>query len=58
MAIPNIYREGLAAGWKIIDAAKLTTAQTLEAEVSIIGNVAGGGGWGGILGPAARRGGS
>lgn len=43
MAIPNIYSEGLASGWKIIDAAKLTAAQTLEADVAIIGSGAGGG---------------
>jgi len=24
MAIPDIYTEGIASGWKVIDAAKLT----------------------------------
>ena len=43
MAIPNLYSEGLATGWKIIDAAKLASAQTLEADVVIIGSGAGGG---------------
>ena len=43
MAIPNIYSEGLASGWKIIDAATLTAPQTIEADVAIVGSGAGGG---------------
>ena len=43
MAIPNLYSEGLAAGWKIIDAAKLSAPQTIEADVAIVGSGAGGG---------------
>ena len=43
MAIPDIYTEGLASGWKVIDASTLTAPQTLEADVAIIGSGAGGG---------------
>ena len=43
MAIPDLYTEGIASGWKVIDAATLTAPQTLEADVVIIGSGAGGG---------------
>ena len=43
MAIPDIYAEGMASGWKIIDASALTSPQTLEADIAIIGSGAGGG---------------
>ena len=43
MAFPDIYTEGIASGWKVIDAATLTAARTLEADVVIIGSGAGGG---------------
>jgi len=43
MAIPNIYTEGIASGWKVIDGATLSAPQTLEADVAIIGSGAGGG---------------
>ena len=43
MAIPNIYTEGIASGWKVIDGAKLSAPRTLEADVAIIGSGAGGG---------------
>ncbi|MBN8507086.1 MAG: GMC family oxidoreductase [Burkholderiales bacterium] len=43
MAIPDIYREGIASGWKVIDGARLGTAQTFEADVAIVGSGAGGG---------------
>ena len=43
MALPDIYSEGIASGWKVIDAAKLSAPQTLEADVAIIGSGAGGG---------------
>jgi len=43
MAISDIYTEGIASGWKVIDAANLNSAQTLEADVAIIGSGAGGG---------------
>ena len=43
MAVPDIYTEGLAAGWKIIDASTLAGPQTLEADVAIVGSGAGGG---------------
>ena len=37
------FREGLAAGWKHIDASELAADQTFEADVVIIGSGAGGG---------------
>jgi choline dehydrogenase-like flavoprotein len=43
MALPDIYTEGIASGWKVIDAAKLSAPQTMEADVAIIGSGAGGG---------------
>jgi choline dehydrogenase-like flavoprotein len=43
MALPDIYTEGIASGWKVIDAVKLSAPQTLEADVAIIGSGAGGG---------------
>ena len=43
MAFPDIYAAGIASGWKVIDASKLTAAQTVEADVAIIGSGAGGG---------------
>jgi choline dehydrogenase len=42
MALPDIYTEGIASGWKVVDAAKLTAPQTMEADVAIIGSGAGG----------------
>ncbi len=43
MAIPDIYTEGIASGWKVVDGAKLNAPRTLEADVAIIGSGAGGG---------------
>ena len=34
MALPDIYTEGIASGWKVIDGAKLSAPQTLEADVA------------------------
>ncbi len=42
MSFPDIYSDGIASGWKVIDAAKLAAAQTIEADVAIIGSGAGG----------------
>ena len=43
MALPDIYTEGIASGWKVIDASRLAGPQTLQADVAIIGSGAGGG---------------
>ena len=43
MALPDLYTDGIASGWKVIDAARLSAPQTLEADVAIIGSGAGGG---------------
>lgn len=42
MAIDDIYTAGIASGWKVHDASKLTQNKTLEADVAIIGSGAGG----------------
>lgn len=55
MAIPDLYSAGIAAGWKVIDAATLTAPQTLEADVAIIGTGAGGGYSAEILAQAGLR---
>ncbi len=41
--IPDPIAEGIARGWKIVDAAALTTDRTLEADAVIVGSGAGGG---------------
>ena len=43
MSIPDIYTAGIASGWKVIDGARLSAPQTMEADVAIIGSGAGGG---------------
>jgi len=42
-AVPDPIQAGLAAGWKVIDAATLDGHRTLEADVVVIGSGAGGG---------------
>jgi choline dehydrogenase-like flavoprotein len=42
MAINDIYRDGIASGWKVVDASTYARAQTLEADVAIVGSGAGG----------------
>ena len=37
------FREGLASGWKHVDASGLAADQTFEADVVIVGSGAGGG---------------
>ena len=41
--IPDPIQAGLAAGWKVIDAASLASDRSMEADVVIIGSGAGGG---------------
>ncbi len=43
MSLTDRIAQGLAAGWKVTDAATLTTDQTHEADVVVIGTGAGGG---------------
>ena len=43
MTIRDPIREGLAAGWKVLDASQIETPRTLEADVVIVGSGAGGG---------------
>ena len=42
-ALVDPIREGLARGWRVIDASTLNDAQTFEADVCIVGTGAGGG---------------
>ena len=41
--LPDPFRDGLAGGWKVIDASTLDADLTLEADVAIVGTGAGGG---------------
>ncbi len=41
--LPDPFRDGLARGWKVIDASTLDADLTLEADVAIVGSGAGGG---------------
>ena len=42
MPVPDLFREGLARGWKTYDGSTLSQDLTLEADVAIIGSGAGG----------------
>ena len=53
--INDIYADGVAAGWEIHDAAKLTADLNLEADVVIIGSGAGGGTSAEVLSNAGLR---
>ncbi len=41
--IPDPIQQGIARGWRIVDASRLDTDRTLEADVVIVGSGAGGG---------------
>ena len=43
MAIDDIYTQGIASGWKVLDASTLRQDQAYEADVVIVGSGAGGG---------------
>jgi len=43
MPVPDLFREGLARGWKTYDGSRLDNDLTLEADIAIIGSGAGGG---------------
>ncbi|AZE51777.1 Oxidoreductase, GMC family [Pseudomonas chlororaphis] len=43
MPVPDLFREGLARGWKTYNGSQLQEDLTLEADVAIIGSGAGGG---------------
>ena len=55
MAIDDIYTQGIAGGWKVIDASSLKQDQTYEADVAIIGSGAGGGTTAEILSAAGLK---
>ena len=43
--IKDPYKKGIAGGWKVVDAARLTSDREDEADVVIVGSGAGGGNW-------------
>lgn len=43
MPVPDLFLQGIARGWQVIDASELDTDRTYEADVIIIGTGAGGG---------------
>jgi choline dehydrogenase-like flavoprotein len=51
----DLYREGIAAGWRVLDASTVTNDHTLEADVVIVGTGAGGGVSAEILSEAGLR---
>jgi choline dehydrogenase-like flavoprotein len=55
MPVPDVFREGLARGWKTYNGAQLTQDLTLEADVAIIGSGAGGGTTAEILSAAGYK---
>lgn len=42
MALPDIYADGVASGWKVFDASKPGMPATLTADVAVVGSGAGG----------------
>jgi choline dehydrogenase-like flavoprotein len=55
MPVPDLFREGLARGWKTYDGSQLEKDLTLEADVAIIGSGAGGGTTAEILSAAGYK---
>ncbi|WP_248746704.1 GMC family oxidoreductase [Pseudomonas sp. MWU12-2037] len=55
MPVPDLFREGLARGWKTHNGARLEQDLTLEADVAIIGSGAGGGTTAEILSAAGYK---
>ncbi|KPA97449.1 GMC family oxidoreductase [Pseudomonas asplenii] len=55
MPVPDLFREGLAHGWKTYNGSQLQQDLTLEADVAIIGSGAGGGTTAEILSTAGYK---
>ncbi|KPA89491.1 choline dehydrogenase-like flavoprotein [Pseudomonas asplenii] len=55
MPVPDLFREGLARGWKTYNGSQLQQDLTLEADVAIIGSGAGGGTTAEILSTAGYK---
>ena len=55
MPVPDLFRDGLARGWKTHNGAALDHDLTLEADVAIIGSGAGGGTTAEILSAAGYK---
>jgi choline dehydrogenase-like flavoprotein len=55
MPVPDIFKEGLARGWKTYNGSSLTDDLTLEADVAIVGSGAGGGTTAEILSAAGYK---
>ena len=55
MPVPDIFKQGLARGWKTYDGSRLEHDLTLEADVAIVGSGAGGGTTAEILSAAGLK---
>ncbi|NWB61618.1 NAD(P)-binding protein, partial [Pseudomonas sp. F1002] len=55
MPVPDLFRDGMARGWKTHNGAALDQDLTLEADVAIIGSGAGGGTTAEILSAAGYK---
>jgi choline dehydrogenase-like flavoprotein len=55
MPVPDLFRDGLARGWKTYNGSRLETNLTLEADVAIVGTGAGGGTTAEILSAAGYK---
>ncbi|MGE7959845.1 GMC family oxidoreductase N-terminal domain-containing protein [Pseudomonas sp. NPDC089530] len=55
MPVPDLFREGLARGWKTYNGSQLQQDLTLEADVAVIGSGAGGGTTAEILSAAGYK---
>lgn len=55
MPVPDLFKQGLAKGWKTYDGSRLENDLTLEADVAIVGSGAGGGTTAEILSAAGYK---
>ena len=55
MPVPDLFKQGLARGWKTYDGSRLENDLTLEADVAIVGSGAGGGTTAEILSAAGYK---
>src|SRR5574343_1491348 len=55
MPVPDLFKPGLAKGWKTYDGSRLENDLTLEADVAIVGSGAGGGTTAEILSAAGYK---
>ena len=55
MAFKDLFLEGIKSGWDVVDASRIDSDQTVEADVVIIGSGAGGGVSAEILAKAGKK---